>query len=134
MKWLRSTTHLTYTAVGKTIPAFDKKPLCITEETYSQMLKMSVIKSLIAKGGIIVLESYEDEDVVNTSSAELSTLRKENARLNKQLTESAASVKQLAKEQKTREKLEKELAQLHEKYAQLESEANAKIAELSAKE
>lgn len=139
MKWLRSTNNQTYTAEGKVIPSYESEPLQVTDDVYAKMLKMTVIKSLIDNGGIIVMSRYEGSSAVKTSqTAKLQQLSTENARLNDRIreleaqsVEDAATTKEVKAAQKAQAEAEKKLAELQAKYAALEAEANAKIAELS---
>ena len=68
MKWLRSTTNLTYTFDGKTIPAYDKKPLQVSDSQFEKMSEAKVIASLIKNNGIIVLKEYKDDSVQNSDA------------------------------------------------------------------
>lgn len=139
MKWLRSTNNQTYTAEGKVIPSYEGEPLQVTDDVYARMLKMTVIKSLIDNGGIIVMSRYEGSNAVKTSqTAKLQQLSTENARLNDRIreleaqsVEDSATTKEVKAAQKAQAEAEKKLAELQAKYAALEAEANAKIAELS---
>ena len=139
MKWLRSTNNQTYTAEGKTIPSYTSEPLQVSDDVYAKMLKMTVIKSLINNGGIIVMSRYEGSDAVKTSqTAKLQQLSTENAKLNDRIreleaksSESTTSAKEVKAAQKAQATAEKKLAELQAKYDALEAEANAKIAELS---
>ena len=139
MKWLRSTNNQTYTAEGKTIPSYTSEPLQVSDDVYAKMLKMTVIKSLINNGGIIVMSRYEGSDAVKTSqTAKLQQLSTENAKLNDRIREleaksieSTTSAKEVKAAQKAQATAEKKLAELQAKYDALEAEANAKIAELS---
>lgn len=139
MKWLRSTNNQTYTAEGKVIPSYTGEPLQVTDDVYAKMLKMTVIKSLINNGGIVVMSRYEGSDAVKTSqTAKLQQLSTENAKLNDRIREleaqsgeSTATAKEVKAAQKAQATAEKKLAELQAKYDALEAEANAKIAELS---
>ena len=137
MKYLKSTTDKSYTAEGKIIPAISQSPLAVTEEVYNKITSMSVIKSLIKTGGILVLDKYSEPVSSDAATARLRTLTSENARLQKELKElkttatESATVKQVKAAQKAQAAAEAELAELKEKYAALEKEANEKIAELS---
>ena len=142
MKWLRSTNNQTYTAVGKVIPSYSSEPLQVSDDVYAEMLKMKVITSLMKNGGIIVMSRYEGDNAVKTSQTrKLQELSSENAKLNDRIRELEAeqevrstSSKALKAAQKAQSEAEEKLAELEKKYAALEAEANAKIAELSKEE
>lgn len=138
MKWLKSTTDKSYTAQGKIIPPSTQAPLAVNEDTYNSIIAMPVIKSLITNGGIIVLDKYTD--MGNTADAQtrkLQSLTAENTKLASRIRElenaqaSKKTSKADAKLTAALEEKEAELKALQEKYAALEAEANAKIAELS---
>lgn len=144
MKWLKSTSSKAYTACGYTIPAMAHEPVAVNEDTYQQMMNMAVIKSLVKTGGIIVLDKYTAKaNISDAATQRLQTLTSENAHLadrNRELENKLATLenspeKTRAKDVKAAEArastAEAELAEWKLKYAQLEAEANAKIAELS---
>lgn len=142
MKWLKSTTDKAYTAQGHTIPASTSAPVGLNESVYESITNMPVIKSLIATGGIIVLDRFTGTPPKDAAAQKLQTLASENARLADRVRElekaGATDPKALSKAEKAKavaekakEDTEKKLAELQAKYEALEAEANAKIAELS---
>lgn len=141
MKWLKSTTSKSYTALGKIIPANTSAPLAVDEATYKKITDMAVIKSLIANGGILALDKYTDMSKVGDAQTQrLQTLTAENAKLadrireleaNQQPAEEAPTKKEVKAAQKAQADAEAKLAELQAQYDALKAEAEAKIAELS---
>ena len=147
MKWLKSTNDKEYVACGKIIPAVTKAPIGVPESDMKKLMDMAVIKSLIATGGIIVLDKYTDTKVSGDAAIQkLQVLSTENAKLADRIREleadaEAPSKKELkAAEQRASDAeqrasdAETKLAELQTKYAELEKEANEKLAALSAAE
>ncbi len=59
MKYLKSTTQKSYLFEGKRIPPAvtkDNEVLTISDKEYTELLKVSVIKSLVNAGSIIVMD------------------------------------------------------------------------------
>lgn len=137
MKWLKSTNNKEYTACGKVIPAINKAPLAVSEAVYNDIMAMAVIKSLVKTGGIIILDKYTADNVSGDAAVQkLQALSTENARLSDRIRElesksEAPSKKEIKDAEKRAVAAEKELEAMKAKYAALEAEANAKIAELS---
>lgn len=142
MKWLKSTSDKEYTACGHIIPAVFKEPIAVNEADYKKITDMAVIKSLIATGGIIVLDHYTSQNVTGDAAKQkLQVLTTENARLSDRIREleaqsaasdaKAVSAKKLKSAEDRASNAEHALAALQAKYEALEKEANEKIAELS---
>lgn len=141
MKWLKSTTNKSYTAQGHTIPGVSQAPLAVDEATYSKIVEMAVIKSLVKTGQIIVLEKYTEEPskAADARDARIQLLASENERLadrvreleNAAPAEESPSKKELKAANKAKEDAEAKLAELQEQYDALKAEAEAKIAELT---
>lgn len=142
MKWLKSTTSKSYTALGKIIPASTSAPLAVDEATYKKISDMAVIKSLINNGGILVLDKYTDmSGSTDAQTQRLQMLTAENSKLADRIreleskqtdAEEAPTKKEVKAAQKAQAEAEAKLAELEAKYAALEKEANEKIAELSS--
>lgn len=138
MKWLKSTTSKSYTALGKIIPASTSAPLAVDEATYKKILDMAVIKSLINNGGILVLDKYTDMSTsADTQTQRLQTLTAENSKLADRIreleaeAEEAPAKKEVKAAQAKAKEAEDKLAELQAQYDALKAEAEAKIAELS---
>lgn len=138
MKYLKSTSTQTYTILGKVIPAHTQEPLEVSDAVYNKIANTKVIASLIRTGGIMVLNSYHkvSNDTTETT-IKLQNLTLENAKMADKIREleaSAKSTKSAKAAEKALAEKEAELAALQEKYAALEAEATAKIAELTNSE
>lgn len=140
MKWLKSTTSKSYTALGKIIPANTSAPLAVDEATYSKIVEMAVIKSLVKTGQIIVLEKYTEEPnkAADARDARIQLLASENERLadrvreleNAAPAEEPATNKEVKAAKAEAKKANDALAELQAQYDALKAEAEAKIAEL----
>lgn len=118
MKWLRSTTTLTYTVEGKVIPSYDKKPLQVSDAVYETFCKSKVINALIKNGGIVVLSKYEDTDTKNSDA---------ERRLQAQQAQIKALQADLAKA-----KADEETVQKAQQFDELKAEAEKTIADKDA--
>lgn len=148
MRWIRSTTSKSYTALGLTIPAYTQEPLQVEEAVHNKLMAMPVLKSLLASGGIVVLDAYTSpKAMADAQLTKLQSLTEENAKLADKVRElEQTSESDKLKEAKAKFKAEKEAleaqleaqkAQLEEQkklYAELEKEAQEKLAALTNKE
>ena len=134
MKWLRSTNTQTYTVMGKVIPAFTKEPLAVSEEEYSKIMGMSVIKSLVENNCIVTMSKYKgSSDTVSTNQKVVDRLSTENsmlARRNEQLEAELASAVSQDKYNALVSEAEQEIARLKAENEKLQT----KLAKKSAKE
>lgn len=78
MRWLKSTTQKSYTALGHVIPKCipDNNYLKVSEEEFAQLMAIAVIKSLVNAGGILVTAVEPSElrnsiEGLTSSNAEL---------------------------------------------------------------
>lgn len=140
MKWLRSTTVKSYVAHGYVIPAYNKEPVAVPNDAYQKISAMSVIKSLVKTGNIVVYDNYKAKSTDAADMQDVQNLRIENARLADQLREKEAALanagaaptkSEVKAAKKAQAEAEAKLAELQARYDALEKEANDKIAELS---
>lgn len=134
MKWLRSTNTQTYTVMGKVIPAFTKEPLAVSDEEYSKIMSLSVIKSLIANNCIVAMSKYKgNSEIVSANQKVVDRLSTENsmlARRNEQLEAELASAVTQDKYDELKSEAEQEIARLKAENEKLQT----KLAKKTAKE
>ena len=135
MTWLRSTSNQSYTVEGKVIPSYKDAPLQLDDSLFNKIADKAVIKSLLANGGIVVLDKYEA--VLNADDATLKKLQQlttENAKLADKIREleGGTGSDELNDLKAEREVHLKEITEWEEKYKALEAEATEAIANLKA--
>lgn len=133
MKWLKSTTQKSYLINGKKIPQCvtpNNDYLALSDSAFVEFKKNKVIASLIEGGSILVTDVEPQSPTQQASS-----LTKEKALLIRENTELKEKLKKAQDNSAVQVELDTtkaELEALKEKYAQLEKEANEKIATLQA--
>lgn len=127
MKWLKSTTNKSWTALGKTIQGANGNWLQVTENDWASLSNNPVIKSLMKAGGILVLDHAPAEETTSVSLAqqEVAQLRMQNTELENQVRQLQAELKAAGNPQEkdnTIQHLQMELAGVKEKLAATEAE------------
>ncbi len=95
MKWLKSTTNKSWTALGRTIQGANGNWLQVTDSDWAQLSVNPVIKSLMKAGGILVLDHAPAEEATSVSLAqqEVAQLRLQNTELENQVQQLQAELK-----------------------------------------
>ena len=127
MKWLKSTTNKSWTALGKTIQGANGNWLQVTENDWVSLSNNPVIKSLMKAGGILVLDHAPAEETTSVSLAqqEVAQLRMQNTELENQVHQLQAELKAAGNPQEkdnTIQHLQMELADVKEKLTATEAE------------